>query len=414
MNSGEYKVMGLASYGVPRYTDLFYNELIDVKEDGSFHLNMNYFNYCVGLTMTNHRFDKLFGGPPRKSESQLTQKEMDIAASLQLVTEDVVLKISNTIYKKTKQKYLCLAGGVALNCVANGRLLRESPFEDIWIQPAAGDAGGALGGALLGWYQYKNNRRSVIKSHDSMQGSYLGPSFTDVEIQEYLQDNNISYQRYSDTTLLNFVATALSKEKVIGWFQGRMEFGPRALGNRSILGDPRSPSMQKIMNLKIKYRESFRPFAPAIQVEHVSKYFLLDRPSPYMLLVDYVVEKHRKKSIKSDSELFGLDKLYVLRSDIPAVTHVDFSARIQTVDKKINPLFHSLLEAFYKKTKCPILINTSFNVRGEPLVCNPADAYRCFMRTDIDYLIMGNYILDKKEQPLLKQDFSWQKEFILD
>jgi len=414
VNSGEYKVMGLASYGNPKYIDLFYEHLVDVKADGSFHLNMKYFNYCVGLTMTNASFDKLFGAPPRKSESSLTQKDMDIAASLQFVTEDIVLKISKTIYRKTKQENLCLAGGVALNCVANGRLLREGPFKNIWIQPAAGDAGGALGSALFGWYQYKGNKRVVVSKTDCMEGAYLGPVFSDNQIQHFMEEKKIPYEKYSEKKLLQKTSEALNRGKVIGWFQGRMEFGPRALGNRSILGDPRSPKMQKIMNVKIKFRESFRPFAPAILAEHAKEYFDLETSSPYMLIVAEVNKKHRKSVTKKQEELFGLDKLYILRSDIPAVTHVDFSARVQTVHKDTNPRFHALLKEFYLLTNCPLLINTSFNVRGEPLVCNPEDAYRCFMRTDMDYLVMGNYLVDKHKQTLLQNDEAWKQTYTLD
>lgn len=411
VNSGEYKVMGLASYGKPTYLDIFYNELIDVKADGSFQLNMKYFNYAQGLTMTNAAFNKLFGGPPRKKESRLTQHHMDIAQSLQYVTEDIVLKLAHTIYKKTKQKNLCMAGGVALNCVANGRLLKEGPFKDIWIQPAAGDAGGSLGAALLTWYQHLGNKRVVKKNTDSMQGSLLGPAFSNQVIEQFLTTNKIPFKKVSTKELTSLTASYIKKENVVGWFQGRMEFGPRALGNRSILGDPRSPAMQKNMNLKIKFRESFRPFAPAILDTQVNKYFDLDHESPYMLLVAPVKKTHRKKITKEAS---GLDRLSVIRSDIPAVTHVDYSARIQTISKETNPLFYELVAEFYKQTKCPLVINTSFNVRGEPIVCTPEDAYRCFMRTNIDYLILGNYILDKKKQPKLNDDTDWKKEFILD
>ncbi|RJP72674.1 MAG: hypothetical protein C4539_03220 [Ignavibacteriales bacterium] len=414
VNSGEYKVMGLAPYGKPVYKDLILQELIDVKDDGSFRMNMEYFNYCAGLTMTNGKFDKLFGGKPRKPESKLTQKEMDLARSVQEVTEEIMLKAANHVHKETGKKYLCLAGGVALNCVGNGKLLRESRFEDIWIQPAAGDAGGALGAALFVWYQYLNNERTVDENLDKQSGSYLGPEFSLIEIEDYLKNNSIEYKEIDRKDLVNEVADLIAEEKVIGWFQGKMEFGPRALGARTIIGDARSSKMQETMNLKIKFRESFRPFAPSVLGEKVSEYFEIDRPSPYMLLVADVKKERQKKMSEDEEKLFGIDKLNILRSDIPAVTHIDYSARIQTVHKETNPLYHELLEKFYNKYGCGVIVNTSFNVRGEPIVCTPEDAYKCFMRTDMDYLVMGNFILDKKNQKALKETKDWRKEFTLD
>ncbi len=414
VNSGEYKVMGLAPYGKPIYKDLILKELIDVKNDGSFRMNMDYFNYCAGLTMTNSKFDKLFGSKPRKPESKLTQKEMDLARSVQDVTEEIMLKAANHVYKETGKKYLCLAGGVALNCVGNGKLLRESQFEDIWIQPAAGDAGGALGAALFVWYQYLNNERTIDDNLDKQSGSYLGPEFSLIEIENYLKKNSIEYKEVDRKDLVNEVADLIAQEKVIGWFQGKMEFGPRALGARTIIGDARSSKMQETMNLKIKFRESFRPFAPSVLSEKVSEYFEIDRPSPYMLLVADVKKERQKKMSEDEEKLFGIDKLNILRSDIPAVTHIDYSARIQTVHKETNPLYHELLEKFYNKYGCGVIVNTSFNVRGEPIVCTPEDAYKCFMRTDMDYLVMGNFILDKKNQKALKETKDWRKEFTLD
>lgn len=414
VNSGEYKVMGLAAYGKPTYKDLFYKELIDVKSDGSFALNMKYFNYCTGLTMTNEAFHTLFGAPPRKSETNLTQKDMDIARSLQDVTEEIVLHMARHVKKISKKKYLCLAGGVALNCVANGRLLREKIFDDIWIQPASGDAGGAVGAALAVWYQYLGNKRDPEKKNDSMHGAYLGPGFTNEEIEDFLTGHSFPYNKLSDKDLFKTVAGYLSQGKVVGWLSGRMEFGPRALGNRSILGDPRSPTMQKEMNLKIKFRESFRPFAPAVLSEEVSSYFTTGHVSPYMLLVADVVPKRRRTMTMREQSLFGIDKLNIIRSDIPAVTHVDYSARLQTVHKETNPRFHALISEFRKVTGCAVLINTSFNVRGEPIVCSPKDAYMCFMRTNMDYLILENYVVDKRKQPKLRNDSDWRKEFELD
>ncbi|MEJ5352074.1 MAG: carbamoyltransferase [Melioribacteraceae bacterium] len=413
VNSGEYKVMGLAPYGEPKYVKLIYDNLIDVKEDGSFKLNMEYFDYCTGLTMTNEKFHKLFGGKPRKPESKLTQREMDLAASIQVVTEEVILKMVKHIKKETNMKYLCLAGGVALNCVANGKILRENLFEDIWIQPAAGDAGGSLGAALFTWYQYLDNKRIADKC-DKQKGSFLGPVYDNGYIEEFLNKNKIPYKKINQEEIAKTAAELIAKGNVVGWFQGRMEFGPRALGARSILGDARIPDMQKKMNLKIKFRESFRPFAPSVLEEKVSEYFNLDRPSPYMLLVADVKEERRKQMTEEQKKLFGIDKLNVVRSDIPAVTHVDYSARIQTVNKETNPLYYELIKEYERLTGCSVIVNTSFNVRGEPIVCKPEEAYICFMRTDIDYLIMSNYILDKKEQRQLSEDIDWKKEFELD
>ncbi|MCX7798485.1 MAG: carbamoyltransferase [Melioribacter sp.] len=413
VNSGEYKVMGLAPYGEPKYVKLIYDNLIDLKEDGSFKLNMEYFDYCTGLTMTNKKFHKLFGGEPRKPESKLTQKEMDIAASIQAVTEEVMLRMVRHIKKETNMKYLCLAGGVALNCVANGKILKENIFEDIWIQPAAGDAGGALGAALFTWYQYLDNKRTV-NNKDKQKGSYLGPEFGNGYIENFLNRNKIPYKKLDDNDIAKVTAELIAKGNVVGWFQGRMEFGPRALGARSILGDARHAEMQKKMNLKIKFRESFRPFAPSVLEEKVSDYFELDRPSPYMLLVASVKKERRTEMTEEQQKLFGIDKLNIVRSDIPAVTHVDYSARIQTVNKDDHPLYYQLLKKFEELTGCSVIVNTSFNVRGEPIVCKPEEAYICFMRTDIDYLIMSNYLLDKKEQPPLKDDIDWRKQFELD
>ena len=414
VNSGEYKVMGLAPYGEPKYVDIIMHELIDLKEDGSYKLNMEYFDYCVGLTMTNGKFARLFDGPPRKPESQLTQKEMDLARSIQVVTEEVMLRASRHIHKITGEKYLCVAGGVALNCVGNGRILREGPFEDIWIQPAAGDAGGALGAALLTWYQYLDKERVVNGNQDFQKGSFLGPSYTSDEIKEFLKNRNINYQELAYDEIPNIVADLIAQEKVVGWFQGRMEFGPRALGSRSIIGDARSPKMQSVMNLKIKFRESFRPFAPSVLNEYVSDYFEIDCPSPYMLLVAYVRPEKRRKMTKAEQRLWGIDKLNIVRSEVPAITHVDYSARLQTVHEKTNPIYHKMIKAFHELTRCPLIVNTSFNVRGEPIVCSPLDAYTCFMRTEMDYLVMGNYILDKREQNPLGGDIDWRREFELD
>lgn len=414
VNSGEYKVMGLAPYGEPKYKKLIYDHLIDVKEDGSFRMNMEYFNYCQGLTMTNEKFHKLFGGPPRIPETKLTQKEMDLARSLQEVTEEIVLKIGSYVYKETGLKDVCLAGGVALNCVANGRLLREGPFENIWIQPAAGDAGGALGAALIGWYKYYDNPRIADSKTDKQKGSYLGPQYSDDEIYTFIQSKDLKAKKLSEDELINTVADLIANEKVIGWFDGRMEFGPRALGARSIIGDARSPKMQATMNIKIKFREGFRPFAPSVLYEKVSEYFEIDKESPYMLLVADVKKERRRQMSEEEEKLWGIDKLNVVRSDIPAITHVDYSARLQTVHKETNPRYYKLIEAFERKTGYAVIINTSFNVRGEPIVCTPDDAYKCFMRTNIDYLVLGNYLLAKEDQVPLKEDIDWRKQFQLD
>ena len=414
VNSGEYKVMGLAPYGEPKYVDLILNELIDLKEDGSFKMNMKYFNYNAGLTMTNNKFAKLFGGPPRKPESKLTQREMDLARSVQKVTEEIMLRMARHVKKETGKNKLCLAGGVALNCVANGKILRENIFDDIWIQPAASDAGGALGAALFAWYQYLGNERKSDEANDVQKGSYLGPEFTDREIKSFLEDNKLVYKELDENELIETTAELIDNQKVIGWFQGRMEFGPRALGNRSIIGDARSSEMQKKMNLKIKFRESFRPFAPSILEEKVSDYFDIDKASPYMLLVADVQADKRKEMTDEENKLFGIEKLNIKRSDIPAVTHVDYSARIQTVDGKHNSKYYKLIKKIDEKYDCPVIINTSFNVRGEPIVCTPEDAYKCFMRTEMDYLVIGNFNLDKKEQKPIKDDINWRKEFALD
>ena len=414
VNSGEYKVMGLAPYGEPKYKDIILKELIDVKDDGSFKMNMEYFDYPSGLTMTNEKFNKLFGGSPRKPETKLTQKEMDLARSIQDVTEEIVLKLGKHVYKETGLKKLTLAGGVALNCVANGKLLREGPFENIWIQPAAGDAGGALGAALIGWYHYFEKPRKADEKNDSQKGSYLGPEFNDEEILGFINQKEISYKKLETNDIPKIVADLIEQEKVIGWFQGRMEFGPRALGSRSIIGDARSPKMQAQMNIKIKFREGFRPFAPSVLAEKLSDYFDINSSSPYMLLVADVKKERQKEMNESERELFGIDKLNVLRSDIPAVTHIDYSARIQTVHENTNKLYYDLIKKFDEDYGCAVIINTSFNVRGEPIVCTPEDAYKCFMRTDMDYLIMGDYLLDKKEQKELIEDKDWRKEFTLD
>jgi carbamoyltransferase len=374
---------------------------------------MKYFNYATGLTMTNGKFDRLFGAPPRRAEGALSQREMDIAASVQKVTEEVVLRLANTAHRELGLDSLCLAGGVALNCVANGRLLREGKFRNIWIQPAAGDAGGAIGAALLAWHQYRNHPRSV-NGQDAMQGSYLGPSFTQTEIEQYLLDVRAVFHYYADADLFSQVASLLAQGQVVGWFQGRLEFGPRALGDRSILGDSRHEKMQSVMNLKIKYRESFRPFAPSVLAEKVADYFELDQPSPYMLLVAKVKEDLRLPMTDSQKKLFGIEKLNIPRSTLPAITHVDYSARIQTVHAETNPRYYQLLQAFEQLTGCGVLVNTSFNVRGEPIVCTPEDAYRCFMRTEMDYLVLENYVLAKREQPQWQKDEQWQKEFELD
>jgi carbamoyltransferase len=418
VNSGEYKVMGLAPYGEPKYVDIILGELIDLKEDGSLALNMKYFNFCQGLRMTNRHFDELFGGPARKPETRLTQREMDLARSIQDVTEEAMLRMARHVYNVTGQKNLCMAGGVALNCVGNGKIRRESPFENIWIQPAAGDAGGAVGVALSIWHNYLGNSRDVNGSgngySDGMKAALLGPEFTEAEIKGFLDSRSIPYQRLGREEVPVRVAEIIAGESVVGWFQGRMEFGPRALGARSILGDARSPRMQSVMNLKIKFRESFRPFAPSVLRESVNDYFDLDCDSPYMLLVARVRgDKHRKMN-GEEEKLFGIERLNVPRSVIPAVTHVDYSARIQTVRRAESPEYYDLIKAFYDLTGCPVIVNTSFNVRGEPIVCTPEDAYRCFMRTEMDYLVLETFLLDKCEQPVTEGDTAWQTEFRLD
>ena len=414
VNSGEYKVMGLAPYGEPKYKDLIYKHLIDVKDDGSFNMDMSYFDYNVGLTMTNKKFNDLFGGPAREPESELTQKEMDLARSIQEVTEEVVLKIAKYVKKVTNQNYLCLAGGVALNCVANGKLLRSGIFDDIFIQPAAGDAGGALGCAYIAWYQHLGNVRKADNKTDFMNGAYLGPEFSNEEIKTYLDKKGYNYKKLSDDELPEKIADLINEQNVIGWFQGRMEFGPRALGGRTIIGDSRSAETQKTINLKIKYRESFRPFAPSIREENISEYFDIDRPSPYMLLVADVSNDKQLPMTEEQESYFGLKKLNIARSEVPAITHVDYSARIQSVNKHTNKRYHDMLTVFNDKYACPVIVNTSFNVRGEPIVCTPKDAYLCFMRTEMDYLILNNYLLSKKEQKPLDKDSDWMSEFELD
>jgi carbamoyltransferase len=414
VNSGEYKVMGLAPYGRPKYVKPIYDNLIDLKEDGTFRLKIDYFNYCTGLTMTNGKFDDLFGGPPRKPESKLTQRDMDLARSIQEVTEEVMLRLVRSLHRETGADNLCLAGGVALNCVGNGRILREGPFKGLWIQPSAGDAGGAIGAALTAWHQLENKPRHVDGSRDRMRGSFLGPSYTNEEIESFLQTKEAPYERLPDDALFDRVAGELAQGKVVGWFQGAMEFGPRALGGRSILGDARDPKMQSVMNLKIKFRESFRPFAPSVLRERVSDYFVLDTDSPYMLLVAPIVEKRRITPTQAEQSLWGIDLLNVPKSDIPAATHVDYSARVQTVQEDNNPRYYKLIKAFEAKTGCGLLVNTSFNVRSEPIVCSPEDAYRCFMRTAIDILVLENCVLYKERQKALENDTHWQKEFELD
>ena len=406
VNSGEYKVMGLAPYGEPKYLDLILDNLIDIKKDGSFRMDMKYFDYCAGLTMTSKHFDELFGGPRRKPESKLRQRDMDLACSLQKVIEHAILKIAKHIKKITDARYLCLAGGVALNCVANGKLLKQGWYDDIWVQPAAGDAGGAVGDALFTYYQVLGEKRAANGESDSMQGSYLGPEFDEDEIHRYLEENNVKFEKLATSEIPTRVSALVANGNVVGWFQGRMEFGPRALGSRTIIGDPRNPQMQRNMNLKLKYRESFRPFAPSVLAERSQDYFDLDRESPYMLLVADVKKERQRTMTPEQLKLFGLDKLNVVRSDIPAVTHVDYSARVQTVRRETNPLYYEMISSFEKKCGCAVIINTSFNVRGEPVVCSPKDAYRCFMHTNIDYLIMGPYLIDKKKQVQLKMEES--------
>jgi carbamoyltransferase len=414
VNSGEYKVMGLAPYGEPKYVKLILDEVLDLKEDGSFKLNMDYFNYLHGLTMTNGAFSRLFGGERRKPESSLTQRDMDLAASIQKVTEEVMLRMARHIHDVTGMDNLCLAGGVALNCVGNGRLLREGPFKRLWIQPAAGDAGGALGVALLVYHKVLGQGRVVAPHGDSMKGSYLGPEFEDDEIQAHLDSIGASYRKLDYPELIRETACLLSQEKIVGWLQGRMEFGPRALGGRSILGDPRSARMQAVMNLKIKFRESFRPFAPSVLRDHVQDYFELNDDSPYMLIVAPVREERQIPMRDEQRSLFGIEKLNIPRSDIPAVTHLDYSARIQTVDGITNRAYYDLLKEFHAQTGCPVLVNTSFNVRGEPIVCSPSDAYRCFMRTEMDNLVLGSFLLQKNDQPALNDDVDWRSQYELD
>ena len=414
INSGEYKVMGLAPYGEPKYIKTIYDHLIDLKPDGSFRLNMEYFDYCAGLTMTSRKFDALFGGPPRKPETWLTQREMDLARSIQEVTEEVMLRLARTVHRETEAESLCLAGGVALNCVGNGRILREGPFKKLWIQPAAGDAGGAVGAAMMAWHGLEGQPRRPNGRDDAMRGALLGPAFSNEEIERYLTRQGAPYVRLNDHELVDRVAQALAAGKIIGWFQGRMEFGPRALGSRSMIGDARSPEMQSVMNLKIKYRESFRPFAPSVLRERVADYFEMDADSPYMLLVAPVLEKRRTEITPEQGRLWGIERLKVPRSDIHAVTHVDYSARIQTVQETTHPRYYSLLKTFEANTGCGVIVNTSFNVRGEPIVCSPAEAYRCFMRTELDVLVLENCILEKSQQKPLEGDSNWQKEFELD
>lgn len=413
VNSAEYKVMGLAPYGEPRYVQAILDELVDLREDGSLALNMDYFGYLNGLRMTNTRFDRLFGGPPRQPESPLSQREMDLARSVQEVVEEAILRMARHTHELTGSPNLCLAGGVALNCVANGRLLREGPFEQIWIQPAAGDAGGAVGAALLIHHRYQNQPRTP-SSCDGMNGAYLGPEFSDQEVIHELDACGASYQQLSTGELLDHVVAALQQEKVVGWFQGRMEFGPRALGARSILGDPRSRSMQSTMNLKIKYRESFRPFAPSVLSEHASDWFELDGESPYMLLVAKVQSDKCLPMTDEQQQLFGIEKLNIPRSQVPAVTHVDYSARVQTVTPERNGRYYDLIKQFHQATGCPMLVNTSFNVRGEPIVATPLDAYRCFMRTEMDCLAIGNLFLEKANQSEWQETEDWRNEFELD
>ncbi len=405
VNSGEYKVMGLAPYGEPKYTQTILDHLIDLKPDGSYRLDQSYFDYCTGLTMTNAKFDALFGAPPRKPAEPLTQREMDLAASLQAVTEEAVLRMTRALHAETGIDNLCLAGGVALNCVANGKVLRDGAFKRVWVQPAAGDAGGALGAALAAHHLFREQPRAPGTGRDRMRGSYLGPAFEQADIEARLTAAGAKFSVLEDAELIDRTAELLASEHVVGWFQGRMEFGPRALGGRSILGDPRSPQMQSVLNLKIKYRESFRPFAPSVLREHVAHWFELDQDSPYMLIVADVAKRHRVET-EADRGLFGIEKLKVPRSAIPAVTHVDYSARIQTVHADTNPRYHALISSFHEKTGCPVLINTSFNVRGEPIVCTPEDAFRCLMGTEMDALVIGNCVLRKEDQdPKLRLDY---------
>ena len=413
VNSGEYKLMGLAPYGEPKYVDVIMDNLIDLKEDGTFKLDMQYFNYCTGLTMTNDKFAELFGGPARTAETEITQREMDLAASIQKVTEEVVMRLAKTLHRETGIKNLCLAGGVALNCVSNGIVERDGPFDSIWIQPAAGDAGGALGAAAVIWHEYLDKERTS-NGKDKMRGSYLGPRFDADEVRKQLEAAGAIYEELPDAQLMPRLAEILDTENVVGWMRGPMEFGPRALGGRSIIGDPRSAKMQSVMNLKIKYRESFRPFAPSVLDYRVSDFFEQKTASPYMLIVAPVKEELRISLTEEQQKLFGIEKLNLKRSELPAITHVDYSARIQTVHKETNPGYYAVLEAFNERTDCGVLVNTSFNVRGEPIVCTPEDAYRCFMRTEMDYLVVENFLLDKRQQPKWDEKENWQEEFELD
>lgn len=413
VNSGEYKLMGLAPYGEPKYVDKIKENLIDIKEDGTFRLDISYFKYHRGFRMTGRKFHKLFGQSPREEETELTQFHMDLAASIQVVTEEIVMKLAKSLREETGIKNLCLAGGVALNCVANGKLLQEKIFDDIWIQPASGDAGSALGAALVGWHQHQEQERTVDKN-DSMNGTYLGPEFSNDEITQYLNQIGAPFHTHNDPDLFELLAAELEKGHVIGWFSGPMEFGPRALGGRSIIGDPRNQKMQSLMNLKIKYRESFRPFAPSVLEEEVSNQFEMNAKSPYMLLVAPVKKELCKQMTEEEDKLFGIEKLNIPRSSLPAITHVDYSARVQTVSSTTNPRYHNLISAFNRKTGCPTIVNTSFNVRGEPIVCTPQDAYRCFMRTEMDVLVLQNQILYKSEQPKVEKDETWMQEFELD
>lgn len=414
VNSGEYKVMGLAPYGKPKYVQKIYDHLIDLKEDGSFKMNMDYFDYCAGLTMTNDKFNELFGGEPRVPETNLTQREMDLARSVQEVTEEIMLRMARHVKKITGEKYLCLAGGVALNCVGNGKLLRENIFDDIWIQPAAGDAGGAIGAACIAYHQHLEQPMPKKSGRDLQKGSYLGPHYSNEEIKEFLSHHSLPNQYYEDEKLFDAISDLISQEIVIGWFQGRMEFGPRALGSRTIIGDARSPQMQKKMNLKIKFREGFRPFAPSVLAEKASEWFEIDRESPYMLLVAEVKNEKQRKMTNAETNLWGIDQLNVIRSEVPAITHIDYSARLQTVNKLDNPRYHALINKFYEKTGCPVIVNTSFNVRGEPIVQSPLDAYKCFMRTGIDVLVLENFILFKEDQPNFHDDINWRQKYELD
>ena len=414
VNSGEYKIMGLAPYGEPKYVQTILDHLVDLRQDGSFRLDMKYFNYCQGLTMTSERLHRLFGGPPRQPEAELTQKEMDLARSVQEVTEEIMLRMARHVRRETGERDLCLAGGVALNCVANGKILRQGIFDRIWIQPAAGDAGGALGAALFAWHQVLDKPRQVTAGRDSQSGSYLGPAFSSAQIESWLRKEEVPSHRVPAGEMPELVADLVAGEKVVGWFSGRMEFGPRALGARSILGDARSPQMQSVMNLKIKYRESFRPFAPSCLEEDVSEYFELDCESPYMLLVAPIQEKRRRAMTADETSLFGVEQLMVPRSDLPAITHIDYSARVQTVDRVTNPAYYDLIQAFKAKTGYGVIVNTSFNVRGEPIVCTPQDAYLCFMRTEMDVLVLEDFVLYKQEQPLLEEKVDWRQLYDLD